>query len=313
MKPGKPMLTEMNHLNPTTGGNKIMSTTETEVAVVEADVVDDEVEADESAGEDVDAEVVSDEVEDDTVEAAEAAPKRRGRPRKNADEATAVQNVPAPAPVEEKSSFTRAKATKLVEKLKGSVEASAELFIEAYKGRIWLALDHASWADFLNAELGELRPRLPKAQRLELVASLKTEAKMSQTAIADALGVDQKTVSTDLRELREQGNEAGSQRSVGQDNKEYGGTREGVVRTKSFEKKADEAFGRLDKAIGDLTELTAENEYEEELGRIASKYRSDVGRAMAFLGALRDAFDTAPGWDEDEADSDEDTEDGGEA
>lgn len=239
----------------------------------------------------VDVEVVSDEVE--------ATPKKR-RSRKSGE--AAVQEVPAPEPVEEKSSFKRAQAKRLVDKIKTSVEDNAKLFIEAYNGRIWLALDYTSWVDFLNGELGELRPRLPKPQRLELVASLKNEAKMSQTAIAEALGVDQKTISNDLRELREAGEEV-SESSTGQDGKVYSSQREGTPRPKSFDKMAENAFEKLDKAIGDLTELVGTEEFEANLSRVAAKFRPDAGRAATFLNRLLDAFNSAPEWGDDEDDA----------
>lgn len=258
------------------------------VELVEAEAVETESAEDtEPAVETVDAEVVSDEVE------TEAKPKRSRSRKQKAEGEVEVREVATPEPVEEKSSFTRAKAAKFTEKLRTTVVGAAELFIEAYNGRIWLALDYQSWADYLNAELGELRPRLPKAQRLELVAALKTEAKMSQTAIADALGVDQKTVSNDLRELRDSGEEV-SETSVGQDGKEYSATAERASRRRPLVERVSAVFDRLDKAFGDLTELEAEDEWEDELGAIANRHRSDVVRGLSHLRALQDSFNSAP-------------------
>jgi hypothetical protein len=67
----------------------------------------------------------------------------------------------------------------------------------AYQGRAWVALGHASWDAYLNAELGEVRPNLPREQRREVVAQLR-QVGMSTRAIGAALGVGNKTVHRDL-------------------------------------------------------------------------------------------------------------------
>jgi DNA-binding MarR family transcriptional regulator len=202
--------------------------------------------------------------------------------------------VEAPAPVTEKSTFKKAQAKSLTDRIKKQVESAGELFIEAYQGRIWLALDYASWSEYLNGELGDLRPRLPKAQRLELVSSLKKEAKMSQTAIAEALGVDQKTVSNDLKELREAGAEVGSS-SVGVDGVERSeGEGRGASRRKSTVDRVTSVFDKLDKSFGDLTELQAEDDWDESVAAVASRHRADVARMLAQLNQLQAEFNEAP-------------------
>lgn len=246
----------------------------------------------------VDGEVVSDTAEEATTEAAPAKRTRKSKAERSAE----LQNVPAPAPVVEKSEFTRAKATKHTEKLRGSVEVAAELFVEAYTGRIWLALDYETWGEYLNGEIGEVRPRLPKAKRLELVGTMKTEAKMSQSAIAEALGVDQKTVSNDLRELRaeaaESGEEAPESESVGQDGKSYTRNTGNGRKPKEFIERVTSAVDKLDKAVGDLTDLTVEDEWREEVSRVAGRHRSDLARWVATFQGLLQQFEEAPDFEE---------------
>lgn len=230
---------------------------------------------------------------------AETTPRRgRGRPRR-----TEAQDAPAAAAVEEKSSFTPAKAKAHTEKITKAVSNAGELFIEAYNGRIWLAYGYESWAQYLDTELGELRPRLPKPERLELVGRMKTEAKMSQGAIATALGVDQKTVSNDLRELRQAGQDV-PDTSVATDGRELPASRDNSNRRKPLVEKVSSVFDKLDKAFGDLTELAAEDEWDDELGKIANRHRSDVQRMLTQLNALKTAFASAPEFDEAEAESD---------
>ena len=221
--------------------------------------------------------------------------KSQSRANKNAEKAgkaVAVREAPEAKPVEEKSAFTPAKARALTDRLVKNATAAVELFIEAYNGRIWLAYGYESWQQYLDAELGELRPRLPKPQRLEITGRMKAEAKMSQGAIAAALGVDQKTVSNDLKELRGTGDGA-SESSVGVDGVERAsGDRSG--RRKPFIERVSAVFDKMDKAFGDLTELAAEEDWETELGAIANRHRPDVSRFIGQLQGLKETFNSAP-------------------
>jgi len=282
-----------------------MTETDTTLATID-DVLNDGTENEVTVTDAVDAEVVS-----DVTEATAEAPARRTRKSKaqrGQEQQGEAREVAAPAPVEEKSSFTRAKAVKHTEKLRGAGEVAAELFVEAYNGRIWLAFGDTyskgaeGWREYLNAELGEVRPRLPKAQRLELVGSMKSEAKMSQQAIADALGVDQKTVSNDLRELRgaaaEAGEEEGDTETVSLDGSVRTTPRTNNRKQKAFIDRVTGVVDKLDKAVGDLTDLTVEDEWTEEVSRIAGRHRADLARWVATFQGLLSQFDQAPEWEE---------------
>lgn len=254
-------------------------TTETAVATID-EALGDEKHA-ESPGI-LDAEVVHDSADSDSGDLAVA------------------RDVPAPQAVEEKSTFSLAKARKHTEKLKGAVELSAELFVEAYNGRIWLAYGDLykgpdGWGRYLDAEIGELRPRLPKAQRLELVAGMKNGAKMSQTAIAATLRMDQKTISNDLRELREAhaagvGEEVTTETS-GLDEKFYQHPRSSSSRHKKFVDRVTDAVNGVYKALGQLSELRAEDEWNAEAPRIAGRHRQDFARLVQELEALAATLD----------------------
>jgi hypothetical protein len=68
---------------------------------------------------------------------------------------------------------------------------------EAKVGQIHVALDFPSWTAYV-ADVFQVQVRLDREQRRELVSYLSGEG-MSQRAIASVVGVDQKTVSNDLR------------------------------------------------------------------------------------------------------------------
>lgn len=65
----------------------------------------------------------------------------------------------------------------------------------AFRGRVWIALAYASWAEWCECELGGLK--LPAPKRRQVVAELAGEG-MSNTAIAEALDVSKPTVARDL-------------------------------------------------------------------------------------------------------------------
>jgi hypothetical protein len=99
-------------------------------------------------------------------------------------------------------------ARSLTDQLRGALavladqlEIAANLYIEAYQLRAWAALGYPSWDAYLDAELGEVRARLSRAQRLPAVVSM-TEAGMSNRAIGSVLGVSEGTVRADREQVR---------------------------------------------------------------------------------------------------------------
>lgn len=95
---------------------------------------------------------------------------------------------------------SEATARALTLALRQSLTTSWDLLVEAYQRRAWAALGYESWDAYTDAELGEMRLRLPREQRREVVASM-TEAGMSTRAIGSALGVARNTVKADQREV----------------------------------------------------------------------------------------------------------------
>jgi hypothetical protein len=91
-------------------------------------------------------------------------------------------------------SYERARI--LTDAMRSSAESLWEMLTRAYQGRAWLALGHSSWDEYLDRELGDVRVRLPRAERREVVASMR-DAGMSTRAIAASIGVSDGTVRND--------------------------------------------------------------------------------------------------------------------
>jgi hypothetical protein len=85
----------------------------------------------------------------------------------------------------------------LVGTINDNLDKLYELVEQAKAGAIHKALDYPSWTAYV-ADTIKIQVRLDRGQRRELVGYLSGEG-MSQRAIADVVGVDQKTVSNDLR------------------------------------------------------------------------------------------------------------------
>lgn len=94
---------------------------------------------------------------------------------------------------------------------------------DAYAQRDWVALGYGSWGAYVDAEFGAQRG-LPRDERREAVAELR-QIGMSQRAIASTLGVDQKTVSNDLRSTEENSSVDQPERITSLDGRERPATR----------------------------------------------------------------------------------------
>jgi DNA-binding transcriptional regulator YhcF (GntR family) len=180
----------------------------------------------------------------------------------------------------EKSELTPGDARKLTARLRTGLENSIELFVTAYSKRIWLALGHASWQEYLDAELGDLRVSFPREDRKRMVAQMvQPPSKMSTRAIASALGVDQKTVSNDLAELRAEGVEQSAEKAERTVDPEK-------VAAK-FVERVTRVFEKLDGFVGDLTDLSNDDLWEQEAGQIAQRHRADMARLLDSLNRVQ--------------------------
>lgn len=101
--------------------------------------------------------------------------------------------------------LTRSEAERITEGIRIALDRTArgmadlaERVSEAYQRRADLALGYESWAEYATAEFGEQTQSLAAPIRRELVGYLSAEG-MSTRAIAPAVGVSQRQVSTDVR------------------------------------------------------------------------------------------------------------------
>jgi hypothetical protein len=113
-------------------------------------------------------------------------------------------NLPA---IPDKPTLSKSEATKLNAKIKtacGRIDRDAEalstLLEQAASGNIHVALDYKSWAAWWADNV-----RFDVTDRIERksLAAIMSSKGMSQRAIGASLGVDQKTVSNDLRSTEE--------------------------------------------------------------------------------------------------------------
>jgi hypothetical protein len=103
--------------------------------------------------------------------------------------------------VADKGDFTEAKAKALTKKIQTGLEDTVNLLQQAWEGRIWLALGHKTWDDYVKAEFPTAPLALPMSKRKPTVASL-AERGWSSRAIATVTGVDKDTVNQDIRDVK---------------------------------------------------------------------------------------------------------------
>lgn len=193
-------------------------------------------------------------------------------------------------------------AADLTDRMNKSVEDSANLMAEAFSKRIWLALELPDWESFVNAELGEVRVRLERSVRQSLVYRMSEAAHMSTRAIAPVFGVDQKTVSNDLRQVRrELGTDAPS-KVAGTDGKVYDGEAVAAPKARKQKPVEDRFLSLLTKAetmVYDLTDLSTEDGFDQAAGQIARTALADLAKMVDNLRGIQDRLQN--GLDMDEA------------
>jgi len=91
--------------------------------------------------------------------------------------------------------LTEAEALEVTTKIARTGEHLSALIQSAWRGRVWIALGHESWAEWAGVHLAGMQ--LPRIERREVVAELHAEG-MSTRAIATAVGAHHSTVADDL-------------------------------------------------------------------------------------------------------------------
>lgn len=88
-------------------------------------------------------------------------------------------------------------ARALTDKIKSTVGDLMILVAKAWQGRVWIALDYGSWADYIKGEFNYAPLALPREERQAVVKLLRGQG-MSTRAIGAATGVHHDTVASDL-------------------------------------------------------------------------------------------------------------------
>lgn len=88
-------------------------------------------------------------------------------------------------------------ARTITERIKLAVGDLMILVAKAWQGRVWIALEYESWADYVKGEFNHAPLSLPRDERKAVVALLRGQG-MSTRAIGPAIGVGHVTISRDL-------------------------------------------------------------------------------------------------------------------
>jgi hypothetical protein len=94
--------------------------------------------------------------------------------------------------------FTVDEARHVTDLLREHLEEDYQLIIDAYQRRAWSALGYQTWDDYCTSEFGDIRLKLPREERQDVVRSLR-DSGLSIRAIAAATGAGDKTVQRDLK------------------------------------------------------------------------------------------------------------------
>lgn len=193
------------------------------------------------------------------------------------------------AVVLEQTDLTADEARQLTDRLRTNIGNVVSDVTSAHAGRAWLALGYARWNDYVSAELGGALAGLDRLQRLEVVGELR-DTGMSQRAIGAALGVDQKTISNDLRQ---RGEESSSPAVVtGLDGKNYSPVPEREPRRRPLPEAFFTATYDLVKDAEKVARLLADDRLPEHRDALSTKHRDDLFRAMSILNDALTALDS---------------------
>jgi hypothetical protein len=197
----------------------------------------------------------------------------------------AQANTPA-----EVSDLTVEQARDLTDQLRIDLASSVDLMIRAFDQRIWIPLGYQDWAEYLDGEFGEMRPKYPVDRRQEMVLRMLTR-KMSTRVIGSALGVTQMTIVNDKKALADRGLIAIESGKVkGEDGKEYGaGHSTGGRKPKRLEDRFESALTKADNAVGDLLEMSAEFD-DDNLPDVRS-FRSGIAAVVGMLETVLERLD----------------------
>lgn len=88
-------------------------------------------------------------------------------------------------------------ARELTNRIRNTSTNLWELVVAAYRGQAWRVLGYKDWDTYCAKEFGELRLRLPKLERREVMQSLRDQG-LSLRAVGSATGYDARTVARDL-------------------------------------------------------------------------------------------------------------------
>lgn len=94
---------------------------------------------------------------------------------------------------------TYQEARKLTDAVLASLDEAHRLLAAIFKDGSWKPLGYLTWGEYFSAEIGEAVTKIKDVDKRRAAVEELTQAGMSQRQVAAVIGVDQKTISNDLR------------------------------------------------------------------------------------------------------------------
>lgn len=98
------------------------------------------------------------------------------------------------------STFSTEEARTLTDEMRADYNSLQARLITAFEGRIWLALGHESWQDYINVEFQDISLRPPKELEEKVIRELR-DAGMSTRGIAAATEMGKSTINRHLQDF----------------------------------------------------------------------------------------------------------------
>lgn len=184
-------------------------------------------------------------------------------------------------------------AVAVTDDLKASIQAAEnlpELVIAAYTGQAWKPLGHPSWDAYCAAELDTDRLRIPRADRVGIVAEM-ADAGLSIRAIASATGAARNTVKADLAQVGQSDPPAPRPPVTGTDGKTYQPPPPApprAPRRASLPDSAKRAGWEFRKSVERLERIADDDRFAANKEQVAAQWQGHLDFAADVIDHLRD-------------------------
>jgi hypothetical protein len=178
-----------------------------------------------------------------------------------------------------------------------------DLIAAAYSGRVWIALDYSSWDAYCTAELDTDRVRIPRGERGDVIAHLRS-AGMSVRAIAAATGTSVGTVARSVGSPVPSGTPAAANgdrdvpmpaKTIGTDGKTYVSSAPRPQRRNPLPDQYQRAVWELEKAVRRMEKLHQDDRLPSHRTTFAETFGGHITRIVNDLAEMRDELEGGVG------------------